>query len=210
MKILPVESGPVYTLGYLAYDEITNKGLIIDAPMESTGFFEEQIKNLGISIEGIILTHSHWDHTADAPALKELTSAPVYIHKHDEYRIKNPNESTIWKLPFQLVPMSADKYAEDGMKIVAGNLELEVIYTPGHTEGGICLVSRKDKVVFTGDTLFNQSIGRTDLQGGNSEQLMNSINEKLLILPDDYVVFSGHGDVTDIGTERKYNPFLRK
>ena len=210
MKILPVESGPVYTLGYLVIDEIAKKGVIIDTPLDSTDFFAENLAEQEIEITAIILTHSHWDHTAECPKIKKLTKAPIFIHKHDEYRIKNPYDHTIWKLPFEIEPFSADKYLDDGDEIGFGSLKFKVRHTPGHTEGSICLVDENKKFVFTGDTLFNLSVGRTDLPGGNSEQLMNSIYEKLLILPDDCIVFSGHGDTSTIGTERKYNPFLRK
>jgi len=209
MKILPVESGPVYTLGYLVIDETSQKGVIIDTPLDSTDFFAENIAE-GIEITAIILTHSHWDHTADCPKIKKLTNAPIYIHKHDEYRIKNPYQHTIWKLPFELESFNADSYLADGYEIESGSLKFKISHTPGHTEGSICLVEENEKIVFTGDTLFNLSVGRTDLPGGNSEQLMNSINEKLLILPDDCILFSGHGDSSTIGTERKFNPFIRR
>ena len=210
MKILPVEAGPVYTIGYLVFDETAKQGVIIDAPMDSLSFFTGEIAANTIDLRHILLTHSHWDHTAEAPNIKRETKASIYIHQADEYRVKSPNENTIWQLPFNLESFSADNYLLDGTKINFGNIELETLFTPGHTEGGVCFVCHSEKLVFTGDTLFNMSIGRVDLPGGNYEQLIDSIKKKLMTLPDDYSIFSGHGDSSTIGFERNHNPYLNE
>jgi glyoxylase-like metal-dependent hydrolase (beta-lactamase superfamily II) len=118
--------------------------------------------------------------------------------------------TSIWKLPFNIDPMNADKYLSDKEIINLGTLVFEVINTPGHTEGGACFVFHSDGIVFTGDTLFNMSIGRTDLPGGDYEQLLNSIINRLIILPDDYKVLSGHGEPSTIGFERRNNPFINE
>lgn len=210
MEILTIESGPVYTLGYLVFDKSTKDCIIIDVPLESSDWFLKKIREMKLKLKAVFLTHSHWDHTAEAANIKYETNADIYIHKDDEYRIINPNENTIWKLPFILDSLAADKYFEDGMRITFTDvLDFNIIHTPGHTEGSVCIYNDKQKFIFTGDTLFCQSIGRTDLPGGNSEQLINSIKSKLMILNDDIKVFSGHGDETSIGNERTYNPFLK-
>jgi glyoxylase-like metal-dependent hydrolase (beta-lactamase superfamily II) len=210
MKIIPVESGPVVTLGYLVYDELSRDALIIDVPLGSSDYFINQIKSLNLNLHAVLLTHSHWDHTADCPELRNTTNAPVFIFREDEYRLIDPMGTSIWKLPFNIDPMNADKYLSDKEIINLGTLVFEVINTPGHTEGGACFVFHSDGIVFTGDTLFNMSIGRTDLPGGDYEQLLNSIINRLIILPDDYKVLSGHGEPSTIGFERRNNPFINE
>ena len=208
MIVLPVESGPVATIGFLIYDEQTRDGVVIDAPLDSCNFFIRQVGENNIKLHAILLTHSHWDHTADCPKLKAETGADVYIFKEDEYRIISPMENTIWPLPFILERLHADKYLQDRDILRFGSLEIETLFTPGHTEGGACFVIHSEKTVFSGDTLFNMSIGRVDLPGGNYEQLITSINDKLMKLDDDYLVNPGHGEPTTVGFERRNNPFI--
>ena len=208
MEIIPIESGPVSTIGYLVADTDTRKSVIIDAPLDSAQFFTDNIKKRDLKLDAIFLTHSHWDHTADAPLLHEKTGAPIYIHKYDEYRITDPMNHSIFQLPFVLDPCEAQFYFEHSATISIGNLDFEILHTPGHTEGGVCIVNHKNRIVFAGDTLFHSSIGRTDLPGGSTDELLFSIKNNLLTLPDDYIVYSGHGPKTTIGNERKNNPFI--
>lgn len=208
MEIIQIEAGPVATIGYLVYDRESRQGLIIDTPPDSAGEFIKYIDTLGVEVKYIVLTHTHWDHTADCGTIKEHTKAPVLVHKADEYRLLDPMNHTVFFLPFSLEPLTPDKYLNEGDVLKCGCLEFEIIHTPGHTEGCICLVEHNEKTVFSGDTLFQASIGRTDLPGGDSWQIIDSINNKLMRLPDDYIVYAGHGDKTDIGSERRTNPFL--
>lgn len=208
MKIIPVESGPVNTIGYLIIDEQTKDGIIIDAPLDSSSIFFANAERHSVRLRALLLTHSHWDHIADCFMIKEKTNLDIYIHKNDEYRLTEPNKHTIWPLPFEIKPVKADKYFESEQKLTFGSLSFDVLFTPGHTEGGVCLYNSENKLVFTGDTLFNMSIGRVDLPGGNYEILMNSIEEKLMKLDDEIQVYSGHGEATSIGFERRNNPFL--
>lgn len=208
MNIIPIESGPVFTIGYFVYDLSSAESIIIDTPMGSYNRFIELINKYNSKLTAIILTHSHWDHTADAKKLYQSTNAPVYIHKEDEYRILEPNSHTIFPLSQQLDSFSGCLHLSSGDKIKCGQLEFEVRHTPGHTEGGICLVEHNHGIVFTGDTLFCESIGRFDLPGGNGQQLLESIRRELLTLPDSFKVYSGHGEPTTIGYERINNPFL--
>ena len=210
MRILPVEAGPVSTIGYLVFDEDSKEGVIIDTPLESTNYFTGEIASQGIYLKHILLTHSHWDHTADAPELKRKTDSTILIHQNDEYRVKAPNENTIWELPFKLEAFSADNHLSDGTKIKIGKYEVETLFTPGQTEGGVSFVCHSEKVVFTGDTIFNMSIGRVDLPGGNFDQLLGSIRHKLMTLPDDYSLLCGHGDPSTVGFEKSNNPYLNE
>ncbi|TAL66889.1 MAG: MBL fold metallo-hydrolase [Bacteroidetes bacterium] len=215
MEIIPFECGPLATNCYLVIDDFTVGAgyepvptLIIDAPPDAANQLLPVIKKRNLKIEKIILTHTHWDHTLDTAELKRITNAQVLVHKDDEYRLLNPNETTIFNLPFEIETIKPDGYLEDGMKLFCGSLKFEVLHTPGHTEGGICLINFEHKVAFTGDTLFCGSVGRTDFPGGSWDILMKSIAEKLLLLPDDMKVYSGHGNPTSIGDEKMYNQFV--
>ncbi len=208
MKIYKIESGPVATIAYLVVDMNSGCAVIIDAPLDSCARIDTIIKNNNLKVEAILLTHTHWDHIADCSKIKELTSANVYLHKSDFYRLNEPMKHTIYPLPFMIEPVNNVEFLNMGDKIKIGSLEFEVLHTPGHTEGGLCFVEHSNKVVFVGDTLFNESIGRVDLPGGSMEQLIDSIEQHLLVLPDNYRVYSGHGPETTIAWERNNNPFL--
>ncbi|MBI5324809.1 MAG: MBL fold metallo-hydrolase [Ignavibacteriae bacterium] len=215
MEIIPFECGPLATNCYLVIDNQTVGAgsesaptIVIDAPPDAVSHLLPVIKKRNLKIEKIILTHTHWDHTLDTAELKRYTNAPVYVHKNDEYRLLKPNETSIFKLPFEIEAVVPDIYLEDGMKINCGLLEFQVLHTPGHTEGGICLVNFENNVAFTGDTIFCRSVGRTDFPGGSTDTLLSSIKNKILTLPDDMMVYSGHGEPTTIGDEKKFNPFL--
>jgi len=207
MIIEPVESGPFFTVCYLVGDKESRKGIVVDAPKDSTAPLLKAASRHSLAIDLIVNTHGHWDHIADNAALQHETHAPIAIHRLDEPRIKNP-EPVMFQLPFEVPPTEAGRYLEDGDVIQVGSLRLEVIFTPGHTEGGICLYERNEKVLFSGDTLFAGSVGRVDLPGGDWDTLMTSIHERLLTLEDQVTVYPGHGPPTSIGAERKGNPFL--
>ncbi|MCX6147005.1 MAG: MBL fold metallo-hydrolase [Candidatus Kapabacteria bacterium] len=209
MKILYTTSGPVSTNGFLIYDENTLDGVIIDAPIGSFDFFIGEIEKKHINLNAIWLSHSHWDHTGDANKIHKFTKKPIYIHPLDEYRMIDPNKYLGFQLPFEIEPCFADAFFEENQILKVGNLEFELMLTPGHTEGSICFVNHLHKTVIVGDVLFKGSIGRTDLLGGNFEVLIESIRTKLLVLDDDFKVFNGHGDSTTIGNEKMFNPFLR-
>lgn len=210
MKIFRIESGPVETLGYLAMDENSQKGLIIDVPLESADFFLEKIREFNIELEYILLTHSHWDHSGEAALLKRETGASVCIHKADNYRLTDPMGNSVFALPFEIEPVEADRFLDDGEIVECGSLRFETRHTPGHTEGSLCFVEHAEKIIFSGDTIFSGSIGRTDLPGGSTEQILDSIDNKILTLPDNFNIFCGHGPDTNVGKERMDNPFLNK
>ncbi len=206
-EIDSIASGPFETFGYLVSDA-TKQAIIIDAPLESTQLFMNIIHKKHLKVKAIVLTHSHWDHTADAAELKRQTTAPLYVHKDDVFRVLEPNKFTIMRLPFDLEPAKPDIELQGGETIDIGNMKFDVFHTPGHTEGGICLSLRGENVIFSGDTLFSGSIGRCDLPGGSMPDLIQSITDKLLTFPDETVIYCGHGPKTNIGSERNSNPFL--
>lgn len=207
MKIDIITSGPFDTNGYLVSDE-TNEAAIIDAPLESTHIFMKHIRNKHLKVTAILLTHSHWDHTADAPELRRQTGAKIYLHSDDKYRVLEPNKFTIFRLPFNLEEFTPDVELSGNEEIKVGNMIFKAIHTPGHTEGGVCYSVENQKVIFSGDTLFDGSIGRCDLPGGSLDTLLSSIHQKLLVYSDDTIIYPGHGDSTTIRNEKDNNPYL--
>jgi len=208
MEIICVEAGPIMTNCYILADYNNSTAIIVDVAFESADALFEILNKENLRLEGVILTHSHWDHSGDAKLIYDKTGAEIMIHKEDEYRLLNPNEHVVFEIPWKLESIKPHRYLKHLDKLTFGDNEFEVRHTPGHTEGSISLINHKEKQVFAGDTLFNSSIGRTDLPGGSYEKLIRSISEQLMILPDDYQVFPGHGPKTTIGFEKQYNPFL--
>ena len=153
-----------------------------------------------------MLTHGHIDHIGALSEVRQATNAEVAMHSNDIKSLQGQPSNIIFGLSYPAL-LPPDRLLKDGDSLDIGDLQFSVLHTPGHTPGGICLLG--NGVVFTGDTLFNYGIGRADLPGGNEGQLMNSIHTKLMVLPDDTVVYPGHGPDTTIGTERRGNPFLR-
>jgi glyoxylase-like metal-dependent hydrolase (beta-lactamase superfamily II) len=209
LQIHGFEAGPVGTYGYLVIDDETRSGVIIDAPLESAERIATAAEGSGIVPGALILTHTHWDHTGNVAELKEIfPEMLVYVHPEDEYRLTDPMAHTIWKLPFEITGATPDRYLHHGDTFALEGICFEVLHTPGHTEGGICLYDATNRIIFAGDTLFAGSVGRTDLPGGSWDILLASINRHLLSLPDETRVYPGHGPTTTIGEERRSNPFL--
>lgn len=182
-----------------------NEGVIIDPGANSEDILE-MIKQAGLNIKYIILTHAHVDHIVSVDEIRYKLKAKVLIHQDDAESLSNPlhNGSNLFGIRKTFDP--ADVLLKDKDKIDLAGLKLEIIHTPGHTPGGICI--KIDDNLFSGDTLFRMSIGRTDLGDGDYDNLMDSIKNKLMSLDDKVVVYPGHGTATTIGYERKYNPFI--
>lgn len=208
MLIKYIEAGPVCTNSYLVYDENSKEAVLVDAPPDSAVIITEYMMKEALELKAVFLTHSHWDHTMDAPVIREKTGAKIYIHKDDEHRLTQPNNYTSIPLPFEIEAFAPNDYYNQGDYLKIGGITFEIRHTPGHTEGGVCIVEHINKTVFTGDTLFNKGVGRVDLPGGDWQTLISSISKKLFTLPDDYVVYCGHGPSTSIAQEKHFNPFL--
>jgi len=178
--------------------------MIVDPGAEAEEILKN-VKELRLKIKFIVLTHGHPDHVGALKEVKEATGAEVAIHTDDAESLQQPS-SFVFDLSYQ-APPSPDKLLSGGDSIDINDLHFLVLHTPGHSPGGICLLGHG--VVFSGDTLFNYGIGRYDLPGSSYSQLMNSLHTKLMVLPDDTIVYPGHGPDTTIGTERRANPFLR-
>ncbi len=180
---------------YIVGSELTKEGLVIDPGAEPDAILKV-INNLGIKIKLIVATHGHIDHVSAVNRIKEATGAPLAMHEAE----------TVKGGVFEKSP-PVDKPLKHGDRIEVGDLRFEVRHTPGHSPGGIVLAG--EGIVFSGDTLFQFSIGRTDFPGGSYEQLMTGIFKQLMVLPDETPVYPGHGPDTTIGMERKGNPFVQ-
>jgi glyoxylase-like metal-dependent hydrolase (beta-lactamase superfamily II) len=203
-KILEV--GPFASNCYVVGSEAGKEGMIID-PGDDARRILQQVKGLGLDIKNIVLTHAHIDHIGGLTETAEATGAQVCAHRGDAmYLEQRPLRGTLTGLPYPDIP-AVDRWLNGGDSLDIGDLHFLVLHTPGHSQGCICLLGHG--VLFSGDTLFNYGIGRTDLPGGNYSQLMNSIHTKLMVLPDNTVVYPGHGPETTIGAERRSNPFIR-
>jgi len=196
--------GPFASNCYIVGSESSREGVIID-PGDDAEEILKNVKDSGLDIKLIILTHGHIDHIGALKEVKETTGAEVAIHTDDAKSLKNQSLARVFGLSYP-PPPPPDRLLKGGDSLDIGDLHFLVLHTPGHSPGGICLLG--EGVVFSGDTLFNYGIGRTDMPGGSYSQLMNSIHTKLMILPDNTIVYPGHGPDTTIDTERRSNPFL--
>lgn len=188
---------------YLVMDENTKKAVLIDASALIPKI-PETVKELGADVEYILLTHGHFDHIMGLNDLKKALDAKAAICKDDLIISDNINEFIrLFGGLSESVPPVYEKFVEDGDILTVGNMRIKVIHTPGHTEGGVCYLI--DDKLFSGDTLFRESVGRTDLFGGSFEKLVDSIKNKLFKLDDNITVYPGHGPATTIGHEKKYN-----
>ncbi|RJO61229.1 MAG: MBL fold metallo-hydrolase [Dehalococcoidia bacterium] len=188
---------------YIYASETSKKGFIID-PGDEADAILKRVKEFGLNIPYIILTHGHPDHTGALKQVREATGAPIAIHSADAAMLKDKWLHSL--LGFRHLDITPDRLLADGEMISTEELGLKVIHTPGHTPGCICLLG--DGLVFTGDTLFSMGIGRTDLLGGDTRLIMASIHDRLLTLPDETIVYPGHGPSSTIGEERRENLFL--
>ena len=197
---------PTYgTNTYLVWDEDSKEAIYID-PAAPDKILIQEIQSRNLNLKFIINTHGHGDHIGGNKLLKDNFDVQLCIHQDDTKMLTDPQLNFSSSIGFNLVSPKADKILKDGEIIKLGNNEIKIIHTPGHTKGGICLFI--ENLLFSGDTLFCDSIGRTDLPGGNFEEIKRSIQEKLFILHDETIVLPGHGLETTIGYEKVENLFV--
>jgi hydroxyacylglutathione hydrolase len=206
MQIDTMPVGPLQTNCYLATCQETHEAVLID-PGWDDPILVQTIEGRGAVVKAIVLTHAHFDHIGGVAALVERTGAPLIMHPDDVPLLNRRGGADEWGIPIPPAP-SPDRLVKEGDQIEIGALRFEVLFTPGHTPGHISLHEVSKRVLFDGDVLFRQGIGRTDLPGGSMEDLLDSIRRKLLALPDETVVYPGHGPATTIGEERRSNPWL--
>lgn len=206
LKIGRMMLGVCQTNCYFVYREGANDVIFFD-PADRGDYIYEALSEKGFKIAGILLTHGHFDHIWGTNKLRELSGAPIYAYEEEKALCEDAqkNISSQAGRAYTVIP---DEYLKDGEKITIADMTCRLIATPGHTVGSCCYYFEDDGILVSGDTLFCESVGRTDFVTGSMSALTRSIREKLFVLPDEVKVYPGHGEVTDIGHEKKYNPFL--
>jgi glyoxylase-like metal-dependent hydrolase (beta-lactamase superfamily II) len=206
-EILPV--GPLQCNCSVIGDETTHEAMVIDPGDEIEGVLA-LIRKHNLQVKQIVITHAHIDHVGGAMKLRAATGAPILLNQNDYALLKMLDVQAAWIGVASPGKVEIDRSVSTGETVTAGSLTAQILHTPGHTEGSICLYFPAEKKLIAGDTLFAGSIGRTDLPGGSTQKIMRSLHDTVLALPDETVVVPGHGELTTIGAERESNPFLIK
>lgn len=206
--IQALEGGLFEELTYLYIDDTTKHGFVIDPGMDAERL-AKYVKEQGITIEKILITHGHLDHIRGATALRALLDAPIVIHKEGKLYLEDPNWNLSVGIFNEPLVMTADIYVEHGDEIALkanADFKVRVIHAPGHTTDGVAYYSEKDGVIFVGDIIFEGSVGRSDLPGGDAMRLLSAIRAQIFTLPDETVIFPGHGNQTTVKKERETSP----
>ena len=205
-EVLPV--GPLQCNCSVFGDEQTREAMVID-PGDEIESILDILQRHNLKVKTIVITHAHIDHIGGAQKLKLATGAPVYMNQNDaELQAMLPIQAS-WLGVEEPEPVEIDAPARDGDTLLVGATQFHVLHTPGHTQGSVSLYAPAENTLIAGDTLFQGSIGRTDLPGGDGRQILRSIHQKLIPLPEETIVIPGHGPNTTIGREKRMNPFLQ-
>lgn len=207
MKIQTRTVGPLGVNCYIVEDEATKEALLIDPGDEADAILAE-IEKRQLKVKYIVNTHGHADHIGANTEVKKALQAKLYIHQADAAMLGDDRKNLSAFCAQPVFSPPADAFLEDGMQLCIGETIWTVLHTPGHTPGGICLYTRG--VLFSGDTLFAESVGRCDFPGGNMSELLEGIKKKLLVLPGDTIVYPGHGPTTQIDWEKKHNLYIQE
>lgn len=209
MKIYPLPSGPIQTIGYLLTEPATGEAVLVDAPADVWEKVQPLLAKDACTLKELWLTHGHWDHTQDAARIKRAAGIVVRAHRADQHLIETPEVMRDFLMPgIELEAVKIDVFLRAGDRLAALGREFEVRHVPGHCPGNVLFYQAGAKVAFVGDALFNGGVGRWDLPGGNFELLEESIREQIYTLPDETVVLPGHGPRTTVGEEKDSNPFV--
>lgn len=206
MKIGRIVMGVCQTNCYFLYEEGKKEVIFVD-PADRGEMIYQKLTEAGFSVAGIILTHGHFDHILGAEKLRQLSGAKIYALE-DEKKVCEDAHLNLSGQFGKEVTIQADEYVKDQAEITIAGMTAKVFATPGHTCGSCCYYFEAEKLLISGDTLFQESVGRTDFATGSYSQIVRSIRERLMPLPDEVKVYPGHGDETSIGHERQYNPFI--
>ena len=206
-EIFPV--GPLQCNCSIVGDEQSREAMVID-PGDEIEQVQQLLSKHRLKVTQIVITHAHIDHIGGAMKLKRLTGAPILLNQNDQALVKMLDVQASWIGVEPPGKVTVDRSIGSGDVVTAGAHSAQVIHTPGHTEGSVCLYFEAKQKLIAGDTLFAGSIGRTDLPGGSYEKILRSLHDSVLALPDETVVIPGHGPLTTIGEERATNPFLQK
>ena|SRR5438270_9250355 len=204
-EIFPV--GPLQCNCSIVGDEVTREAMVID-PGDDIDDVLSLVRNHTLQVRQIIITHAHIDHVGGAMKLRAATGAPILLNQNDYALLKMLDMQAAWIGVPSPGKVEIDRSVTSGETVSAGSHAAQILHTPGHTEGSICLYFEPEKKLIAGDTLFAGSIGRTDLPGGSMQKIMRSLHDTVMALPDETVVIPGHGPLTTIGEERESNPFL--
>ncbi len=207
MKVERMVLGQIQTNCYFAINEATKETIVID-PADRPDSVLRKAVDEGLTLKAIFLTHGHADHMLGVPELKAKLGIPVYACEAEKALLADPAQNLSPALFRKSVSFAADVWVKDEEKIEVAGMKFRVFATPGHTPGGCCYYSAEAGVLFSGDTLFAGSVGRTDFPGGSMSALVRGIKEKLTPLPDETKVYPGHMEESTIGAERRYNPYL--
>lgn len=205
MEITVLTVGPVYTNCYIVNKEGSKSCLVID-PGEDAEKIADYIRKKSMKLEGILLTHGHFDHITGVSKLVSLAGGKVYACREEKEVLANPQLNGSVMMGYE-VALEPEVFLRDGQQLTLADLQFRVIHTPGHTKGGCCYYAEEEKILFSGDTIFMESIGRTDFPTGNSRELMDSIRNKILVLPDEVQIYPGHGPDTSVAYETANNPY---